>query len=687
MFKRRKSSGKEWCSMLDLFVKLHKELPKVVIGKQIDSDVETFFLVEKLAVLKFAKIHILEPKDWDKYITEKGDDFVQRFKQYVGKDYLIPLSNKLLVTPVHKSYDRQTFSSIREVICNPPRYLRVENDATLTNANNTINRHVAAQTRLEINDVKMGEKCYIDCTDSTNFKYRIYEQTNVILSGFPPAKEVTLETFVKMHTLPKIVSCRPIFENDICAIDNDTIMLFLTAFTDRIKIVEVETERLWIVWMKDDDRCDKCFRILMVPEHCEMQIVAKLCKFKNAEAENVFIEANFPNCRLSSFVGDHLYNKCCDVNKLTSILIHNDVSDKQTKCTNCYQKTLSLNNIKKKDTSGDIALQHDIMEGISEKPKVQLSNFTHTPPSNVNRLKDIHQEMQSTCIQDATIIEPYSPQNNSINNISKPQLSEDKSSVNIQETEFKTKIVPLIKNNNDSSLHKANEHIKSLEHNLLDPSTYINVTSDVGSYINQQCVNNNTELFKETERKTLEGNSNKQKLVECRGLDEMNNDYILMNPMERLRITNSESTDTCNENRELIEQHPLHLNEETNNAENQTTEDLYKNFPGKPISTDFNYVPHDPEKKIDKVVTFDRNDSKIDFAEVFYRYSVNDVAACFTICGMKSMANICKENHLDGEFFRNIDLTEILTNDPFSLNRFENDKVKRIIQTGWRPVF
>lgn len=74
-----------------------------------------------------------------------------------------------------------------------------------------------------------------------------------------------------------------------------------------------------------------------------------------------------------------------------------------------------------------------------------------------------------------------------------------------------------------------------------------------------------------------------------------------------------------------------------------------------------------------------------DIETVFYTYTVEEVYECFQNCGMSKFAKDCKENALDGNFFKDIDLN-VFKDDPFSLKTFDIFKVSRIVKYGWKPV-
>ena len=67
----------------------------------------------------------------------------------------------------------------------------------------------------------------------------------------------------------------------------------------------------------------------------------------------------------------------------------------------------------------------------------------------------------------------------------------------------------------------------------------------------------------------------------------------------------------------------------------------------------------------------------------FLGYTVEEVVDCFEECALYQLADICKAEKLDGEYFRSLS-DEDLTKEPFCLTCFHISKVRKII-AGWRP--
>ena len=67
----------------------------------------------------------------------------------------------------------------------------------------------------------------------------------------------------------------------------------------------------------------------------------------------------------------------------------------------------------------------------------------------------------------------------------------------------------------------------------------------------------------------------------------------------------------------------------------------------------------------------------------FFLYTVEEVVECFNECAMPQLANVCREEQLDGEYFKDLG-DEDLAQEPFCLKSFHISKVRKII-AGWRP--
>ena len=67
----------------------------------------------------------------------------------------------------------------------------------------------------------------------------------------------------------------------------------------------------------------------------------------------------------------------------------------------------------------------------------------------------------------------------------------------------------------------------------------------------------------------------------------------------------------------------------------------------------------------------------------FFIYTVEEVVECFNECAMPQLANVCREEHLDGEYFKDLGDGD-LAQEPFCLKSFHISKVRKII-AGWRP--
>ncbi|KAH3695362.1 hypothetical protein DPMN_082819 [Dreissena polymorpha] len=53
-------------------------------------------------------------------------------------------------------------------------------------------------------------------------------------------------------------------------------------------------------------------------------------------------------------------------------------------------------------------------------------------------------------------------------------------------------------------------------------------------------------------------------------------------------------------------------------------------------------------------------------------------------CNLQDIANICYEDRIDGKFFANVDVQDLLHDQPFSVSNIQILKFKRL-QDGWRP--
>ncbi|XP_053394519.1 uncharacterized protein LOC123524706 isoform X2 [Mercenaria mercenaria] len=70
--------------------------------------------------------------------------------------------------------------------------------------------------------------------------------------------------------------------------------------------------------------------------------------------------------------------------------------------------------------------------------------------------------------------------------------------------------------------------------------------------------------------------------------------------------------------------------------------------------------------------------------EDFYSYTVQELVECLKMCSLDKFAIDCSTNKLDGAFFRDFDLNELMS-DPFSLSKLDVFKIRKIINEGWRP--
>ncbi|KAL4240104.1 hypothetical protein ACF0H5_000898 [Mactra antiquata] len=72
-----------------------------------------------------------------------------------------------------------------------------------------------------------------------------------------------------------------------------------------------------------------------------------------------------------------------------------------------------------------------------------------------------------------------------------------------------------------------------------------------------------------------------------------------------------------------------------------------------------------------------------DSSWTFYDYTVEEVAECFKNCAFIRLSQVCLDEQLDGEYFR--DITEDdLVREPFEMNWFHISKLFKVIN-GWRP--
>ena len=67
----------------------------------------------------------------------------------------------------------------------------------------------------------------------------------------------------------------------------------------------------------------------------------------------------------------------------------------------------------------------------------------------------------------------------------------------------------------------------------------------------------------------------------------------------------------------------------------------------------------------------------------FVEYTVEEVVECFEICSLPQVAKVCKEESLDGEYFKDLNDSDLAA-EPFCLSQFHVSKLRKII-AGWRP--
>lgn len=68
----------------------------------------------------------------------------------------------------------------------------------------------------------------------------------------------------------------------------------------------------------------------------------------------------------------------------------------------------------------------------------------------------------------------------------------------------------------------------------------------------------------------------------------------------------------------------------------------------------------------------------------FYLYTVEELVECLKLCRLEKFAVLCNSHKLDGAFFKNFALDQLLS-EPFCLSNLELIKFKKMIEDGWRP--
>ncbi|XP_060581565.1 uncharacterized protein LOC132738130 isoform X2 [Ruditapes philippinarum] len=116
--------------------------------------------------------------------------------------------------------------------------------------------------------------------------------------------------------------------------------------------------------------------------------------------------------------------------------------------------------------------------------------------------------------------------------------------------------------------------------------------------------------------------------------------------------------------------------------------DTYYNIEGKAYHSlkETTAVGHEVEQDLKSATLPDlrKSSEENQTEEDFYSYSVEELVECFKLCGMNKLAIDCSANKLDGAFFREFNVDDLLS-EPFCLNKFQVSKVKMIIENGWRP--
>ncbi|XP_052774475.1 uncharacterized protein LOC128213034 [Mya arenaria] len=267
--------------------------------------------------LKFAKIEVLDVTKNE----DSKDPSVEVLRNTLhGRSFLFPVDFPCNVTPINRSFRRQSYSSISEVCDCIPNVLLLEDDAELPNVTEDASTFRPKGTRLSVIDVRRDDKMIkMMLSDEQNDKFLVKENNPLLFTAVLPTRKLKLEEFLKTSRLPRLVVFDAIPPERIVTDDANSVALIKAAFNGTVRIKEIVEQDLIIGWVKDVKKSKHAYKLLIIPASLATNIVCSEVKGPVEGDKEKLILSHFSLCSFEKLIQNRLFLLNPDMKTLTDI--------------------------------------------------------------------------------------------------------------------------------------------------------------------------------------------------------------------------------------------------------------------------------------------------------------------------------------------------------------------------------
>lgn len=598
-------------------------------------------LLEKPRWLQYVLVRILDFFDKDKIMKEKGKEFVKERSAYVGKEFLIPVCYPGHFKLVNKPGRLSRYVSVGQIIKDLPRFIRIDQDTEYTPPDQPhTTSTIAAGTKLEVKNIQIIKKeRFIKCKSSKS-TYTFKEDFPINCTAVDDPEEHTLLNLAGSFVLlPKDVQFEKVWAEEVVLKDDTEASTLLMLFGGPVKILKSFIRRnVFTVWLKCEGTSQQT--VGLIPRQIWNNQQVKLKSFQNKTQKEEYIQKHFGENLDSDFALRGLYMlKPVETDVIWLIsTTHKMKGEEQVENYEDVEKTLA-------DYENVLRLGEKMFAVDSEKENVEMEEEDEDSEDYENPAPPI----------------PPIPPTNPPPRAAPRRTVSDESKV----------MLPIARPRKEDILKtiraKARMGFDKVHEQLL-------------RRYKQKVQGTGTAGRARSESEKTRGS----KVVEKKKLSKSLSDDVFENDDEQ-RAQRFSLAYEINKGRPLPEIPPKSIN-----VTDDDKLEIYEQVTDKEIVASDDSEDEGrslPENKGDTIARFPdlHKIAKADQScEDFYSYTVDELVECLKMCKLDKFAVICSTNKLDGAFFRNFELNQLLS-EPFLLSSLDFFKVKKIIGEGWRP--
>lgn len=617
------------------------------IPNALDLPGQAEVLIEEPKRVDFVLIRICEFFDEEEKRKEKGYEFVQERNKYVGKEFLIPANFSSMLRLVNKPGRQSRYVSMSQVIEDLPRLIKIQQDTPCETKPEKQPSTLSAGTILEVKsvDTPTNERQRCVTCEAKGALYLLREDIPINCIAVEDETRYTLSTIVGSMLLPKTAVFLDVWPEFVLLKDDEQAHLLLTLLGGPMKILKVCKINVFIVWIKTAESQTKS--VSLVTKTAWTNQMVSVLSFSDNLKKNEYVKNNFGDTIDSSFVSNGLYNLRPVENGVINLLVPKE-ERKKPDLSN-YENVDSGRS--KEDLVDDKADYEEPAPAIPPRENVPI-----VPPRMPTRPSDSKEIILPT---------PMPRYDNFLDRIKeKARLGFDK---------VHEQLLKRVKTKQPRAVKKRPKPRKIIARSNSEP---------VGQFESQVDL-------EEEDSTSSAGIESKEYKTNARLQIRLPNTNV-NRPLPDLPSTTTTTSAISTSKSNRTDDDKLDIYE---NPDEEL--DLYDQVKSDHEDEDENYLkmePSSPEveiyhSKMDTLMKLPdcnkigrQNQTSADF----YEYTVAELAECLKLCGLDELAVVCCEHKLDGCFFKKFNLNQ-LEEKPFSLNKLEILKMRKVIEDGWRP--